>query len=312
MIPDADLRQKLTVLPARLRAAIIGQDDAVAIVCERLRHAELRLTRAGRPKASFLLLGPTGVGKTSLVLEFTDFLLGPGKVVRLDMSEYKTEDRLALLLGSSRADPGRIAEGYDACGGVGTLLLDEIEKAHPRILDILLQLLEPARLTTGANRVLDFSPWYVAMTSNIGSARIMTMRRSLYETMRRLVEQDAQRELRPEIFNRITASVVLNKLDYDTLCRIAAKLLEDELSHHRSAGHSITHESAESAVLDVVIKQGYNDRLGARPMRDAVERLVRNALSEDLLNGGRGVGVLRGHPTGTKLELLPAAMAAAA
>lgn len=309
MIPDADLRERLRELPRRLRASVIGQNDAVAIVAERLCHAELNLTRSGRPKASFLLLGPTGVGKTSLVLEFSDALLGPGKVVRLDMSEYKTEDRLALLLGTSRTDPGRIAEGYDACGGSGTLLLDEIEKAHPRVLDILLQLLEPARLTTGANRVLDFSPWYVAMTSNIGAARIMAMRRSLYETMRRLVEQDAQRELRPEIFNRITETVVLNKLGYDTLCQIAAKLLADELGHQRTSGHVLT---AESGVLDAVINQGYNDRLGARPMRDAVERLVRNALSEDLLNGGRGVGLLRAQPATTKLELLPTAMAAAA
>lgn len=309
MIPDAILRERLRRLPERLRSAVIAQDDAVAILCERLWHAELGLTRPGRPKASFLLLGPTGVGKTSLVLEFTEFLLGPGKVLRLDMSEYKTEDRLSLLLGSSIADPGRIAEGYDACGGVGTLLLDEIEKAHPRILDILLQLLEPARLTTGANRVLDFSPWYVAMTSNIGAARIMAMRRSLYESMRRLVEQDAQRELRPEIFNRITESIVLNKLGYDALCRIAEKLLDDELNHHRVSGHLLT---GADGVLDIIIKEGYNDRLGARPMRDAVERLVRNALSEDLLNGGRGIGLLRGHPSGTKLELLPAATAAAA
>lgn len=309
MIPDASLRTKLRALPSHLRSAVIGQNEAGAVLAERLWHAELGLTRPGRPKASFLLLGPTGVGKTSLVLEFTDFLLGPGKVLRLDMSEYKTEDRLALLLGSASTDPGRIAEGYDACGGSGTLLLDEIEKAHPRILDILLQLLEPARLTTGANRVLDFSGWYVAMTSNIGAARIMGMRRSLYETMRRLVEQDAQRELRPEIFNRITETIVLNRLDYDTLCPIAEKLLRDELEHQRASGHLLT---CDPGVIDVVINQGYNDRLGARPMRDAVERLVRNALSTDLLNEGRGVGVLRAQPTGTKLELLPTAMAAAA
>lgn len=309
MVPHPQLREKLRRLPEELRTAVIGQDEAVAILCERLWHAELGLTRAGRPKASFLLLGPTGVGKTSLVVESTERLLGPGKVLRLDMSEYKTEDRLALLLGSSRSDPGRIAEGYDACGGVGTLLLDEIEKAHPRILDILLQVLEPARLTTGANRVLDFSPWYVALTSNIGAARIMAMRRSLYETMRRLVEQDAQRELRPEIFNRITEAIVLNKLSYDVLCRIAGKLLEDELAHQRERGHEM---ARDEGVLEIVIKEGYNDRLGARPMRDAVERLVRNALSEDLLAGGRGVGLLRRHPTGTKLELLPTATAAAA
>lgn len=309
MIPDESLRQKLRSLPTRLRQAVIGQDEAIATVAPRLQHAALALTMPGRPKASFLFLGPTGVGKTRLVLHFTEELLGPGKVVRLDMSEYKTEDRLALLLGSSRADPGRIAEGFDACDGVGTLLLDEIEKAHPRILDILLQLLEPARLTTGANRVLDFSAWYVAMTSNIGAPRITTMRRSLYETMRRLVERDAQGELRPEIFARITEAVVLNKLSYDTLCRIADAVLDEELNHHRAGGHAITRDPS---VVDIVIKHGYNDRLGARPMRDAAERLVRNALTEDLLNGGRGAGRLRAHPSGTKLELLPTAMAAAA
>ncbi len=309
MIPDETLRERLCSLSAKLRQAVIGQDEAVTTIVPRLQHAALALTMPGRPKASFLFLGPTGVGKTKLVLQFTQELLGPGKVVRLDMSEYKTEDRLTLLLGSSRDDPGRIAEGYDACDGIGTLLLDEIEKAHPRVLDILLQLLEPARLTTGANRVLDFSSWYVAMTSNIGAQRIMAMRRSLYETMRRLVERDAQSELRPEIFARITEAVVLNKLSYDVLCRIADAVLDEELAHHRACGHAVTYERG---VVDVVIKQGYNDRLGARPMRDAVERLVRNALTDDLLNGGRGAGRLRAHPSGTKLELLPTAMAAAA
>lgn len=309
MIPDETLCERLCSLSAKLRQAVIGQDEAIATIVPRLQHAALALTMPGRPKASFLFLGPTGVGKTKLVLQFTQELLGPGKLVRLDMSEYKTEDRLALLLGSSRDDPGRIAEGYDACEGIGTLLLDEIEKAHPRILDILLQLLEPARLTTGANRVLDFSSWYVAMTSNIGAQRIMAMRRSLYETMRRLVERDAQSELRPEIFARITEAVVLNKLSYDVLCRIADAVLDEELAHRRACGHVVTRERG---VVDVVIKHGYNDRLGARPMRDAVERLVRNALTEDLLDGGRGAGRLRAHPSGTKLELLPTAMAAAA
>ncbi len=299
-------RERLRTLPARLQRVIVGQDDAVAIVCERLQHGELGLTRAGRPKASFLFLGPTGVGKTELTLQFSEDLLGPGKVVRLDMSEYQTQDRLGLLLGTSREDPGRIAEGYDSCGGVGTLLLDEIEKAHPRVLDILLQLLEPARLTTGNNRVLDFSSWYVVLTSNIGAQRIMAMRKSIYETMRRLVQQDAQRELRPEIFGRITEVVVFNKLNYDTQRSIAGTMVERELAHQRARGLVV---NGDTSVSEVVIKHGYHDRLGARPMRDAAERLVRNALSEDLLNGGRGTGRLREHSTGTKLELLPIAAA---
>lgn len=307
MIPCDTLREKLRGLPGRLKERVVCQDDAINLVAERLQHAELGLTQSGRPKASFLLLGPTGVGKTKLVLEFTRELLGEGKLVRLDMSEYQTQDRLALLLGQSRDEPGRIAEGFDACGGVGTLLFDEIEKAHPRVLDILLQVLEPARLTTGANRVLDFSGWYVAMTSNIGAARIMSMRRSIYETMRRLVQQDAQRELRPEIFARITEVIVLNRLDYTAQTRIAASVVEGEVDGQSARGHSL---APARGVTDVVIKCGYSERLGARPMRDAAERLIRNALTTDLLDGGRGVGRLRVHSSGTKLELLPTATAA--
>ncbi len=307
MIPTEALREKLCRLPRRLKERVVCQDEAIDSVVERLRHAELGLTQPGRPKASFLLLGPTGVGKTRLVLEFTRELLGEGKLVRLDMSEFQTQDRLALLLGSSATEPGRIAEGYDACGGVGTLLFDEIEKAHPRVLDILLQILEPARLTTGANRVLDFSGWYVALTSNIGAARIMAMRRSIYETMRRLVQQDAERELRPEIFARITEAVVLNRLDYDAQTRIAAQVVTGEIETHAGSGHAM---ATSRGVIEAVINRGYSDRLGARPMRDAAERMVRTALAEDLLKGGRGTGRLQADASGTKLELLPTATAA--
>src|SRR5207253_2674114 len=107
-------REKLRSLPLRLKARLTGQDQAIDRVTERLQHGELGLTPAGRPKASFLFLGPTGVGKTELTLRFTEDLIGPDRVVRLDMSEYQTADRLALLLGSS-GEPGRIAEGFDAC-----------------------------------------------------------------------------------------------------------------------------------------------------------------------------------------------------
>jgi ATP-dependent Clp protease ATP-binding subunit ClpA len=144
-----------------------------------------------------------------------------------------------LLLGTVE-EPGRIAEGFDACEGRGTLLFDEIEKAHPRVLDVLLQLLDAARLTTGRNRVIDFSAWYVVLTSNIGAQRIMTMRKSKYETMERLVRQDAQRELRPEIFARITVTVVFNKLDYDAQCAIAGGMIEKECAALSARGFSIS------------------------------------------------------------------------
>jgi ATP-dependent Clp protease ATP-binding subunit ClpA len=309
MLPNDIITEKLRTLPQRLRQSIVGQDAAVNIVCERLQHGELGLTSPGRPKASFLFLGPTGVGKTALTLHFTEELLGPGKVVRLDMSEYQTKKSVAVLLGESASRSGRIAAGYDACQGVGTLLCDEIEKAHPEVLDLLLQLLDAARLTTGENRTLDFSSWYVVLTSNIGAQRIMALRKSKYETMERLVRQDAQRELRPELFARITAAIVFDKLNYDVQCRVAEGMLQGELRAQLARGYAMT---SGTGVREIVLKHGYSERLGARPMRDAIERLVRNALSENLLSGGRGVGLLQGHPAGTKLELLPAASAAVA
>lgn len=299
-ITDAQ-RERLRTLPVRLKAALVGQDPAIDLVAARLQHGELGLTLPGRPKASFLFLGPTGVGKTELTLRFTEDLIGPGRVVRLDMSEYQTADRLALLLGTLD-EPGRIAEGFDTCVGRGTLLFDEIEKAHPRVLDVLLQLLDAARLTTGRNRVLDFSEWYIVLTSNIGAQRIMTLRKSKYETMERLVRQDAQRELRPEIFARITVTVVFKKLDYDAQCGIAAGMIAKECEALSGRGYGV---SAEPSVADIVIQHGYHERLGARPMRDATELLIRNALAQDLLGGGRGVGRLLPGADGMELELEP-------
>ena len=286
--------ETLRTLPAWLKTQIIGQDQAIDAVAERLQHGELGLTSPGRPKASFLFLGPTGVGKTELSQQFTLRLLGPGKLVRLDMSEYQQPERVPLLL-------ERIRAGFDAARGIGTLLFDEIEKAHRQVLDILLQLLDAARLTTGENRILDFTPWYVVLTSNLGAQRIMALRRSKFETMERLVREDAQRELRPEIFARVTASVVFDRLDYDTQCRIAAAMVRNEISG-QVARHGFQLE-ADTQIVDTVIQQGYHDRLGARPMRDATERLVRNALAADLLAGGSGIGRLLPDPAGRQLRL---------
>lgn len=293
--------ERLRTLPVRLKARITGQDVAIDLVTERLRHGELGLTSPGRPKASFLFLGPTGVGKTELTLGFSEELFGSGHVVRLDMSEYQTAERLELMLGNAD-QPGRIADGFDACGGQGTLLFDEIEKAHPRVLDVLLQLLDAARLTTGRNRVLDFSAWYVVLTSNIGAQRIMTLRKSKFETMERLVRQDAQRELRPEIFARITITVVFNKLDYDAQCAIAAGLVTKECEALAGLGYQV---SPDPPAHGIVVSRGYHERLGARPMRDAAELLVRNALTQELLRGGDGSGRLQPHPDGMKLRLNP-------
>jgi len=243
MVPSLSLREKLDALPQRAREVILGQDDAVVVVAERFQHGELGLTLPGRPKASFLFLGPTGVGKTETTLWFTEQVFGPDHIVRLDMSEYQTLDRLGLLLGTSPTDPGRIALGFDACQGRGTLL-----------------------------------------------------------------RQEAQRELRPELFARVTATVVFRKLDYQVQCQIAHGLVAKEIGHQARGGHTVT---ADDSVAEAVIKRGYSERLGARPMRDAAEFLVREAVARDLLTGGSGTGRLEVDPNRLKLRLARTAAAAA-
>lgn len=297
-----DQREKLRALPAWLKAAIIGQERVIEQVASRLQHGELGLTTPGRPKASFLFLGPTGVGKTELTLRFTEELIGPHRVVRLDMSEYQTVDRLGLLLGTTE-NPGRLAEGFDACGERGgTLLFDEIEKAHPRVLDVLLQLLDAARLTTGRNRVLDFSGWYVVLTSNLGASRIMSLRRSKPETLERLVRQDAQRQLRPEIFARLSLTVVFQPLDFEAQTRIAAAMVARECDQLSTRGHRV---EPGPRVTDLIVQRGFHERLGARPMRDATEVLLRDAVAAAVLRGESGAGVLSPHPDGQTLHLQP-------
>lgn len=294
-----EVRERLAGLPRRLKSRLRGQDAAIDRVSSRVQHGELGLATRGRPRASFLFLGPTGVGKTELTLQFTAEVTGPDRVVRLDMSEYQTAERLPLLLGDASI-AGRIAEGYDRCDGCGTLLFDEIEKAHPRVLDVLLQILDAARVTTGRNRELDFSEWYVVLTSNIGAQRIMALRKSKFETMERLVRQEAQRELRPEIFARISEVVVFNRLDFDTQRAIARDMIAGECAAHGANGRAV---ACVESVAEVVIQRGFSDRLGARPMRDATEVLVRNALAADLLAGGNGKGHLHPDASGLKLEL---------
>lgn len=300
MSPLAGKLEVLRALPNRLRDFLAGQDPVIAAVCERIHHAELGLTPGGRPKASFLFLGPTGVGKTELTLRFTEEIFGAGHLARFDLSEYQTVESLVLLLGNHEF-PGRIAQEYDACGGAGTLLLDEVEKAHPRVLDILLQITDAARLTTGSHRVLTFANWYVVLTSNIGAQRIMAMQKSKYETMERLVRQDAQRELRPEIFARLSLVTVFNRLDYPVQLSVAARFIASECAHLRALGHDLT---IDDSVREIVVARGYHERLGARPMRDAAEVLIRNAVAEALfLTGTTITGRLMGDRTSRSLRI---------
>jgi ATP-dependent Clp protease ATP-binding subunit ClpA len=275
------LIERLRKLEPYLAGSILGQAHVISRVVSVLHRGELGLSTLGRPRGSFLLLGPTGVGKTELTIEFTRYLFGNDRLFRFDMSEFQTQDTIGLLLGARIGDVGLLARPL-AGGNEGTLLFDEIEKAHPRVLDLLLQILDAARVTMASGETLDFSNFYVVLTSNLGAFEILNLQHSSFATMERHVLAKAQQSLRPELFARITEKLVFNRLSYDVQLEIARAILAKELDRLRGRGFDI---GIEEGVIPFLVQHGFHPRLGARPMRDAVEKFIRDACARQLLNG---------------------------
>ena len=282
-----------------MRQRIRGQDHVIARIVSLLQRGELGLRKSGRPRGSFLFLGPTGVGKTEVTLTFTRYLLGEECLFRFDMSEYQNQESLAVLLGGKLGERGTLALACDK-STVGTLLFDEIEKAHPRVLDVFLQILDAARVTMASGETLDLGGFYVVFTSNIGSAEIVALQHSSFATMERHVLTHAQQSMRPELYARISEKLVFSKLTYDVQLEIARLLLAHELEFLRAKGHCI--EPAEN-VLPFLVRRGFHPRLGARPMRDAVEKFIGDAVAADVLAGGDGRGKLAVNESGERLRI---------
>lgn len=289
-LPLTKLQELEKILEQRIR----GQSHVIPRVVSVLQRGELGLTKPTRPRGSFMFLGPTGVGKTEITLTFTDFLFGPDKLSRFDMSEYQTQESLGVLLGARLGERGTLGMAYDKAS-FGTLLFDEIEKAHPRVLDVFLQILDAARVTMASGDTLDFSRHYIVLTSNIGATEILHVQHSTHATMERHVLTRAQQSLRPEMFARVTEKLVFNRLSYDDQLEIAALLLAGELKFLGAKGYSL---NPDKSVLPFLVRRGFHPKLGARPMRDAVEKYVGDAVSTDVLIGGKGSGHLQVEESG--------------
>jgi ATP-dependent Clp protease ATP-binding subunit ClpB len=285
---EADLawRAKLKGLGAHLRGRILGQDEVLRRVSAALLRGELGLRRHGRPRGSFLFLGPSGVGKTETAQAFTRYLFEDGMMRRFDMSEYQTPESLSSLVGREPGDLGSVG-GWCSSKCAGTLLFDEIEKAHPRILDVFLQVLDAARLSLACGMTVDLSGFYVVFTSNLGSRESMELEHSSFATMERHVLVRAQQHMRAELYARIQEKLVFNRLSYGVQLEIAADLLRREVEFMSERGVCFL---VDPGVLPFVVRQGYHSKLGARPMRDAVERLVGDAVVDWLLDVGPGGG----------------------
>jgi ATP-dependent Clp protease ATP-binding subunit ClpB len=296
---DGQKIERLRKLDGVLRTEIRGQNQVLPRVVSVVQRGEFSLTKPGRPRGSFLLLGPTGVGKTETVVVLTRQIFGAEKLFRFDMSEFQTQESLGLLLGAKLGETGYLGAMRERAAE-GSLLFDEAEKAHPRVLDIMLQLLDAARITVATGETLDFSGFYIWLTSNIGSAELMSLQHSNDATLERHVLSRAQQALRPEIFARITEKLVFNRLSYEHQLEIAEKFLSREVEFLTSRGHKL---ELDKTVLPFLVRKGFHPKLGARPMRDATEKLVGDAVAGALLANGRAEGCLMADNASDRLKI---------
>jgi ATP-dependent Clp protease ATP-binding subunit ClpC len=282
-------RERLLRLEGQLHERIVGQEEAVEAVAEAIRRARAGLSDPNRPIGSFLFLGPTGVGKTELARALADALFGDeAATVRIDMSEYQEKHTVSRLVG---APPGYV--GYEEAGQLteavrrrpySVLLLDEIEKAHPDVFNVLLQILDDGRLTDAQGRTADFKNAVVIMTSNFGAERIRAhaRRNETFEELKEDMNQLLRNTLRPEFVNRIDEVILFRSLGEDQIAEISRLLLDDTSRRLKAQGIGI--EFTDAAVA-LIAEEGFDPEFGARPLRRTIQRRVDNVLSRMVLEG---------------------------
>ena len=290
-IPVAKLmqgeRDKLLVMEDRLHTRVVGQDEAISAVANAIRRSRSGLSDPNRPTGSFLFLGPTGVGKTELCKALAGFLFdSEDHLIRIDMSEFMEKHSVARLIG---APPGYV--GYEEGGYLteavrrkpySVLLLDEVEKAHPDVFNVLLQVLDDGRLTDGQGRTVDFKNTVIVMTSNIGSHLIQAMVGQPYEDIKEAVWGELKDHFRPEFLNRIDETVVFHALDAQHIASIAG--IQLKALQARLQKMDLRLEVAPAA-LEELAKVGFDPVFGARPLKRAIQQRIENPLSKLLLEG---------------------------
>jgi len=280
-------REKLLQMEVKLHERVVGQDEAIAAVSHAIRRSRSGLSDPQRPTGSFLFLGPTGVGKTELCKALAGFLFdSEDHLIRIDMSEFMEKHSVARLIG---APPGYV--GYEEGGYLteavrrkpySVLLLDEVEKAHPDVFNVLLQVLDDGRLTDGQGRTVDFKNTVIVMTSNIGSHLIQAMVGAPNEDIKDAVWGELKNHFRPEFLNRIDETVVFHSLDakhIESIAKIQLQILEARLAKMD------LHLEVSTAAVAELAKVGFDPVFGARPLKRAVQQRIENPLSKMLLEG---------------------------
>ena len=280
-------REKLLHMEQALHQRVVGQDEAIKAVSNAIRRSRAGLSDPNRPVGSFLFLGPTGVGKTELCKALAGFLFDTEEaMVRIDMSEFMEKHSVARLIG---APPGYV--GYEEGGYLteavrrkpySVVLLDEVEKAHPDVFNILLQVLDDGRLTDGQGRTVDFRNAVIVMTSNLGSTLIQEFSGEKYEEMKKAVMEVVAQHFRPEFINRIDDSVVFHALKKDQIESIAK--IQIQRLQQRLAAKEFT-LTVDDDALDYLAEIGYDPVYGARPLKRALQQYLENPLAEAILSG---------------------------
>ncbi len=283
-------RDKLLQMEAKIHERVVGQQEAIVAVADAIRRSRAGLSDPNRPLGSFLFLGPTGVGKTELCKALAGFLFdSEDHMIRIDMSEFMEKHSVSRLIG---APPGYV--GYDEGGYLteavrrkpySVLLLDEVEKAHPDVFNVLLQVLDDGRLTDGQGRTVDFKNTVIVMTSNLGSQMIMQMAGQPTEDIRDAVWSEVKAHFRPEFLNRIDETVVFHALDQthiENIARIQLRLLEKRLEKLE-----MKLEVSPEALAELA-KVGFDPVFGARPLKRAIQHRIENPVSKLILQGRFG------------------------
>jgi len=283
-------RGKLLKMEEALHKRVVGQDEAVRLVSDAIRRSRAGLGDPQRPYGSFLFLGPTGVGKTELTKALANFLFdADDRMVRIDMSEFMEKHSVSRLIG---APPGYV--GYEEGGYLteavrrrpySVILLDEVEKAHPDVFNVLLQVLDDGRLTDGQGRTVDFRNTVIVMTSNLGSSHIQTMAGQPYEAIKDVVWEEVKQHFRPEFLNRIDEVVVFHALDVKNIESIAAIQLQRLAARVEQMDMRL--EVTDAAVSQIA-RAGFDPVFGARPLKRAIQQEIENPVSKLLLEGTFG------------------------
>lgn len=283
-------REKLLQMEDKLHERVVGQDEAVRLVSDAIRRSRAGLSDENKPYGSFLFLGPTGVGKTELCKALAGFLFdSEDHLIRIDMSEFMEKHSVARLIG---APPGYV--GYEEGGYLteqvrrkpySVILFDEVEKAHPDVFNVLLQVLDDGRMTDGQGRTVDFKNTVIVMTSNLGSQLIQSMAGEEYATVKQAVMGEVKTYFRPEFVNRIDEIVVFHSLDEKNIASIAK--IQLGYLEKRMARMEMTLQVEDSALLELA-KVGFDAVFGARPLKRAIQERIENPLSRAILEGRFG------------------------